>query len=84
MVGRILSDMERNGKAGATVNNVRALSSGLFGKAIEWSYLSENPVKGIKTRKSNKRDRFLQSDELPRFLQMRAWAAKRLDLKRRE
>jgi integrase len=67
MVGRILSDMDRAGKAGATVNSVRALASGLFGKAIEWSYLSANPVKGIKTRKTNKRDRFLQSYELPRF-----------------
>jgi integrase len=67
MVGRILSDMDRAGKAGATVNSVRALASGLFGKAIEWSYLSANPVKGIKTRKTNKRDRFLQSHELPRF-----------------
>ena len=67
MIGRILSDMERDGKAGATVNNVRALASGIFGKAIEWSYLTNNPVKGIKTRKSNKRDRFLQADELPRF-----------------
>lgn len=66
-IGRILSDMERDGKAGATVNNVRALASGIFGKAIEWSYLTDNPVKGIKTRKSNKRDRFLQADELPRF-----------------
>jgi len=67
MVGRILSDMDRAGKAGATVNNVRALASGLFGKAIEWSYVAENPVRGIKTRKAAKRDRFLQSTELPRF-----------------
>jgi len=66
-IGRILSDMDRAGKAGATVNAVRALASGIFGKAIEWSYLSENPVKGIKTRKTIKRDRFLQADELPRF-----------------
>lgn len=67
MIGRVLADMERDGKAGATVNNVRALASGIFGKAIEWSYLTNNPVKGIKTRKSNKRDRFLQADEMPRF-----------------
>ncbi len=65
MVGRILSEMDRDGKAGATVNNVRALASGLFGKAIEWSYLSDNPVRGIKTRKAIKRDRFLQASELP-------------------
>ena len=67
MVGRILSDMERDGKAGATINNVRALASGICGRAIEWSYLSENPVRGIKTRKAAKRDRFLQANELPRF-----------------
>jgi integrase len=66
-IGRILADMERKKRAGATVNNVRALASGLFGKAIEWNYLTDNPVKGIKTRKTNKRDRFLQADELPRF-----------------
>jgi len=67
MVGRILSDMERADKAGATVNNVRALASALFGKAIEWSYLADNPVRGIKTRKAVKRDRFMLAHELPRF-----------------
>lgn len=67
MVGRILSDMERDNKAGATVNNVRALASALFGKAIEWGYVAENPVRGIKTRKAVKRHRFMLSHELPRF-----------------
>ncbi len=67
MVGRILSDMDRDGKSGATVNNVRALASALFGKAIEWGYVTENPVRGIKTRKAVKRDRFISATELPRF-----------------
>lgn len=67
MVGRILSDMERHGKAGATINNVRALASALFGKAIEWGYVNDNPVRGIKTRKAVERDRFLSVYELPRF-----------------
>ncbi len=67
MIGRILSDMERENKAGATVNNVRALASALFGKAIEWGYLTENPVRGIKTRKAVRRDRFMSAHELPRF-----------------
>jgi len=67
MVGRILADMDADGKAGSTVNNVRALASSLFSKAIEWNDLSVNPVKGIPTRKTNKRDRFIQSNELPRF-----------------
>ena len=67
MVGRILSDMDIQGKAGATVNNVRALASGIFGKAIEWGYVSDNPVRGIKMRKAVKRDRFMSAHELPRF-----------------
>lgn len=67
MVGRILSDMDSDGKSGATVNNVRALASALFGKAIEWGYVTDNPVRGIKTRKAVKRDRFISANELPRF-----------------
>ena len=67
MIGRILTDMDIQGKAGATVNNVRALASGLFGKAIEWGYIKDNPVRGIKTRKAVKRDRFMSAHELPRF-----------------
>ena len=67
MVGRILTDMDARGKAGATVNNVRALASGILGKAIEWGYIKDNPVRGIKTRKAVKRDRFMSAQELPRF-----------------
>jgi integrase len=67
MLGRILSDMERVGKSAATVNNVRALASALFSKAIEWGYIVDNPVQGIKTRKATKRDRFISATELPRF-----------------
>lgn len=67
MIGRILTDMDIQGKAGATVNNVRALASGIFGKAIEWGYIKDNPVRGIKTRKAIKRDRFMSAHELPRF-----------------
>lgn len=67
MIGRILTDMDIQGKAGATVNNVRALASGIFGKAIEWGYIKDNPVRGIKMRKAVKRDRFMSAHELPRF-----------------
>ncbi len=66
-ISRILSDLERAGKAGGTVNNVRALISSVFSKAIEWGYAASNPVVGIKTRAKVKRDRFLQSDEMPHF-----------------
>lgn len=66
-VSRILSDLEKAGKAGGTVNNVRALVSSVYSRAIEWGYVTSSPVVGIKTRPKVKRDRFLQSDELPRF-----------------
>ncbi len=68
-LSRILSNMEKSGLAGATINNVRALVSSIFGRAIEWGYATANPVTGIKTRAKVKRDRFLQADELPRFFQ---------------
>lgn len=67
MISRILSDLDKAGKAGATINNVRALVSSVFSRAIEWGYTTSNPVTGIKTRAKVKRDRFLQADELPRF-----------------
>lgn len=68
-VSRILSDLEKAGKAGATVNNVRALISTVFNRAIEWGYATHSPIVGTKTRSKVKRDRFLQSDELPRFFE---------------
>jgi integrase len=68
-ISRILSNMEKAGLAGATLNNARALVSSIYNKADEWGYAAKNPVIGVKTRKKVKRDRFLQADELPRFFQ---------------
>lgn len=68
-ISRILSDMEKAGLAGSSINGVRALVSSIYGRAIEWGYATSNPVQGIKTRARVKRDRFLQSDELPRFFE---------------
>lgn len=68
MIARILSDAERAGKSVATVRNIRALASGLFSKAVEWNYLDTNPAAGVRVAGQKvTRDRFLQSDELPRF-----------------
>jgi integrase len=70
MIARALSDVEKAGKAAATVRLVRALASGIFGKAIEWGYLETNPAQGVKVAgRVMSRDRFLQADELPRFFQ---------------
>ncbi len=42
----------------------------MFSKAIEFSFWNKtNPAHGIKKFKEHSRDRFLQSDELPRFFQ---------------
>ncbi|MET7012922.1 tyrosine-type recombinase/integrase [Uliginosibacterium flavum] len=73
MIAKALSDAEKGtaekpGKSVATVRNIRALASSVFAKAIEWGYLEANPVQGVKVAgKKVSRDRFLLSDELPRF-----------------
>jgi integrase len=68
-ISRILSNLDKSGLSGATINNVRALISSIYGRAIEWGYATTNPIVGIKTRTKVKRDRFLQASELPRFFQ---------------
>jgi len=50
-----------------TANRVLALISSVFGRAIEWGLVESNPIKGIRRNNEKSRDRFLQSDELPRF-----------------
>lgn len=51
-----------------TANRVIALASSLFSYAAERKlFKGANPAQGIKKFPENKRDRFLQSDELPAF-----------------
>ncbi|HAF55591.1 MAG TPA: recombinase XerD [Thauera sp.] len=67
-IAKVLHDAEKAGKSVATVRNIRALASGVFGKAVEWGFLDYNPAQGVKVAgKKVSRDRFLQADELPRF-----------------
>lgn len=68
MISQVLSNAEKAGKSTATIRNIRALASGLFGKAVEWGFLESNPATGLKVSGEKvERDRFLQSEELPRF-----------------
>lgn len=68
MIALTLSNAEKAGKSTATVRNIRALASGIFGKAVDWGYLVTNPAQGVKVSGAKvTRDRFLQADELPRF-----------------
>ena len=48
-------------------NRVLALLSSMYGWALSTGLWEDNPAKGIKRNRENSRDRFLQSDELPRF-----------------
>jgi len=64
----IHSKITANGHS-ATANRVLALMSSIFGLAIEWGLVENNPCKGIRRNKEKSRERFLQADELPRFFQ---------------
>lgn len=51
-------------------NRLLALLSVMFNKAIEFGlYDKANPAQGVKKFRETSRDRFLQSNELPRFFQ---------------
>lgn len=51
----------------STANRVLALISSIFGRAIEWNLVQLNPATGIKRNRETKRERFIQSNELPLF-----------------
>lgn len=53
------------GKGGANrfLDRLRAV----FNKAIEWGWEGKNPTDGIKKHKQKSRDRYLTSEEIPRF-----------------
>jgi len=68
IVGNLHSTITNAGHS-TVANRVVALVSSVYGRAIEWGLVESNPVKGIRRNKERSRDRFLQSDELPRFLQ---------------
>lgn len=67
-IAHIHSSITKAGYA-PTANRVKALLSSVFGWAIAAGLCESNPAIGVKSNKENQRDRFLQSDELPRFFQ---------------
>ena len=50
-----------------TANRVKALISSIFGWAITVGLMETNPALGVRSNREKSRDRFLQTDELPRF-----------------
>lgn len=67
-IASIHSAITNNGHP-VVANRVLALVSSIFGRAIEWGLAETNPAKGIRRNRESSRDRFLQSDELPRFFE---------------
>lgn len=49
-------------------NRVLALLSKMYSLAIEWEWHDKNPCRGVKKHHEEKRERFLQGDELDRLL----------------
>lgn len=66
MISKLHADITSAGHP-VVANRVLALVSSVFGRAIEWSRLEVNPAKGVRRNRETSRDRFLRSDELPRF-----------------
>lgn len=58
---------ENTGKGGANrfLDRLRAV----FNKAIEWGWEENNPTVGIKKHKQKSRDRYLTSEEMPKFFE---------------
>jgi integrase len=66
----VIEDARKAGKAPGTQRQIRGLISTILGRAVEWDRLQYNPAMGVKVAGAVvKRDRFLLTDELPRFFQ---------------
>ena len=53
-----------------TANRIVALISSIYGRAMDWNLFTQiNPATRIKKYKEVSRERFLQTDELPRFFE---------------
>jgi integrase len=68
VVAAIHSDITIAGHP-VVANRILALVSSVFGWAVSAGLMEDNPVRGIKRNREKSRDRFLQSDELPRFFE---------------
>lgn len=62
----IHSSITRDGHP-TQANRVKDLLSSVFGRAVKWGLLDNNPAHGIEDNKEVSRDRFLKPGELPRL-----------------
>lgn len=66
VIAAIHDNITRSGHP-VVANRVLALLSSVFGRGLEYGVVKINPCTGIRRNREASRDRFLQSDELPRF-----------------
>ncbi len=64
----VFNNLTKTGKYVA--NRFLGILSPIFNKAIEWELLQSNPVIGIKKHKEQSRDRYITTEEAPRFFQV--------------
>lgn len=68
-VSKLHADIGRHGHK-TPANKVVTLISSMYNRARDWGlYAGVNPATGVKKFREVKRERFIQSDELPRFFQ---------------
>jgi len=69
-VQRFVTSKLKDGYAWETTNHFRTLLSKIMSTAVSWSYLSDNPVHGVKMpeRTLKRRHRFLTMDEVRRLI----------------
>lgn len=65
-IATLHSKITRDGHP-TVANRMLALVSSVYGRGIEWGLVEHNPARGIRRNPEKSRDRFLQSNELPRF-----------------
>ncbi len=67
-IREVIEGLHETGLSAGTQRQIRGLISTILGRAVEWDLLQFNPSVGVKVVGTvNKRDRFLLSNELPRF-----------------
>ena len=66
---RTLHEKVRSENGLYQANRILERIRAIYNKAIEWGYKNENPTNGIKKFKEQSRDRFIQTDELPRLFE---------------
>ena len=66
---RLLHEKVGNDNGLYQANRLLERIRAIYNKGIEWGYKIENPTNNIKKFKEQSRDRFIQTDELPRFFE---------------